>query len=908
LAPGSRLDGRLDARLTGHWQAGGGGGGKHRLDGDVAVDGLLLAGPWLGADPLRLDRLHAPCRLALAGGRLTIDQLAIDCDLGRIACQGSIDDAGAMFESGAAAQIVDGLARASGSLEGNIDVARLASLLPRTLSIREGTEITSGSLKLKLASGPAAAGWSWQGRLEATSLVAMDQGRQIRWDHPLLVTLDAHRGGGEGLVVDRLYCASDFLKAEGSGTPDFFTLSASHEFQRLVDELGRFVDLGGFRMDGDGTTDLTWKRGADGTFEADAKVRIDQVEIGAGDSPGMIERELALTASAAGKLEGFSLKRVGRAELLLTAGDDRLSARLAQPVAEAGSSWPLELALKGDLARWHSRLPRLGLPDEVTLAGHAELVVDADCSSKAIEARKIDLAIRNFRCLGGGLAIDEPFAHVTGQARWTSESAEVVLDELTAELGSFRARARQARVAWDGKARRLAGKVSLAGDLGQFERWLGETGLISSWHLSGACQGELDIESSEGTTRGRLEAALSNLVATPQSGAAWNERRVDLIAEASYQSATDGMEIALVRLTSDAARLEARGGIAHLAGPRDLNVTGRLDYDLEKVQRIVEPYLGPAVRLAGRESAAFSLAGPLAAADDPGAPGLVQRLSGQVDPGWKTIDVHGFAAGPGRLQLTLASGVVRMAPLDVMLSGGRLHLDAALRLAPDPQELSLAAGPLMEQVRITPEMCNAAIKYALPPLAGVTQAQGEFSVTIDGGRIALADVASGDAAGKLVVHSVEVGPGVLIQELSPLVQELARIVSRSDRPVKPLSTARLRRESTVEFRLVDGRVYHRGLELEFPDVTVRTYGSVGLDQTLAMMAELPIPDGWIGDNPLGAALRGRVIRIPIAGTLDRPKIDGAEVKRLMAESLPGLLQDGLRNELSRQLDRLLKPK
>ena len=45
--------------------------------------------------------------------------------------------------------------------------------------------------------------------------------------------------------------------------------------------------------------------------------------------------------------------------------------------------------------------------------------------------------------------------------------------------------------------------------------------------------------------------------------------------------------------------------------------------------------------------------------------------------------------------------------------------------------------------------------------------------------------------------------------------------------------------------MVQGRVYHRGLELQLPEVTVRTYGSVGVDQTLAIMAEMNVPLTWI---------------------------------------------------------------
>ena len=55
------------------------------------------------------------------------------------------------------------------------------------------------------------------------------------------------------------------------------------------------------------------------------------------------------------------------------------------------------------------------------------------------------------------------------------------------------------------------------------------------------------------------------------------------------------------------------------------------------------------------------------------------------------------------------------------------------------------------------------------------------------------------------------------------------------------STVKLAEQSKVDFRDRADRVYHRGLELQFPEIMVRTYGSVGFDQSLAIMAEMNVP-------------------------------------------------------------------
>jgi len=190
-------------------------------------------------------------------------------------------------------------------------------------------------------------------------------------------------------------------------------------------------------------------------------------------------------------------------------------------------------------------------------------------------------------------------------------------------------------------------------------------------------------------------------------------------------------------------------------------------------------------------------------------------------------------------------------------------------------------------------MCAYALQYIAPVLAGVAEADGRFSIELDGCRIPLADPAAGELAGRMIIHEAQVAPG-------PLIRELAVVLDRA-------APAQLTRESVISFRVVDGRVYHRGLEMVFPDLTIRTYGSVGLDQSLALMAEMPVPLKWRLNRTLDAALRDQIIRLPIHGTLKRPQIDRQTLEQVSRQFLENAARNVLQDELNRQLNRLLPP-
>ncbi|MGW8258335.1 MAG: hypothetical protein ACWGMZ_12685, partial [Thermoguttaceae bacterium] len=288
------------------------------------------------------------------------------------------------------------------------------------------------------------------------------------------------------------------------------------------------------------------------------------------------------------------------------------------------------------------------------------------------------------------------------------------------------------------------------------------------------------------------------------------------------------------------------------------------------------------VLFSGRGSGPFSWHGPLSL--DAGRADTALR--------WDSANLYGFNLGPSEAKLSLASGVAQINPLEMNVNKGKVFLAPKMRLAAKPMDLTLPAGPLVRQVQIDKNMCSLWLKYIAPVLADVTSVQGSFSIELDGCRLPLSDPSKGELAGRFIVHSMEIGPG-------PLIRELAILMGRE-------APAKLRAESVVPFKMVNGRLYHQNLELVFPDFTVRTYGSVGFDQTLAIMTEMPVPPKWLQNNPLAASLRNQIIRIPIAGTLQKPQLDHKVAEQLSRQFIRNAARNMLEEGLNKGLDQLFK--
>jgi hypothetical protein len=203
----------------------------------------------------------------------------------------------------------------------------------------------------------------------------------------------------------------------------------------------------------------------------------------------------------------------------------------------------------------------------------------------------------------------------------------------------------------------------------------------------------------------------------------------------------------------------------------------------------------------------------------------------------------------------------------------------------------LERGTLLSHTPVTREMCNDALKYIAPVLANATWAEGEISIDIDRCRLPIDNARKGDVAGRFSIHKVEAG------STGPVVMALANLLKVNPR-------VSLAENSIVRFELRDGRVHHRDLEFGLESARVRTSGSVGLDHTLDLNVDLPIPVSWISERPAVQALSEQRITVTVKGTLEQPRIEAAGLAKsglaalrssgiLAGDANQGLIEEGV---------------
>jgi hypothetical protein len=595
----------------------------------------------------------------------------------------------------------------------------------------------------------------------------------------------------------------------------------------------------------------------------------------------------------------------------------------------------------GEIAHWLARARPWFSPDPWQASGQGEVAAEVRAGANEINVSEAKFSVSNLRVVGVGWSINEPRVELAGDLHWNGATGEVASQSAQFVSSAVSFAARDVRLQAGGLGTpRANGVAAFRTDVARIAAWRVEAGKPPTYQPQGMITGNVrfnqqgDRITGEITATGEKLALQQTTSASSASSASravpgpdlnpssrgggppgsqvashviWQEPQVNIRGTTTYEPAADRLAFQQVQVQSTTLAVIADGQIDRLSTTADVNASGSLNYDLAQITPLLKPFVGEGIQLVGRETARFQAAGSL---NSPNAH-WSQTLQARCEAPWESANVYGLPIGPGKLSAALGQGLVRVEPLSIAVAEGQLTTAPQVRLDPEPRELAIPPGPVLTNVRISPEVSEAMLKYIAPVLAGATRSDGQFSLELSGARVPLADSNKADVAGQLTVHAVRITPGPIAKQWVELAQQIEAIAKRRDlasvgqrQPVTLLSI----QDQQVNFRVAGGRVYHQGMQIQVGDVVLTTEGSVGLDETVALVVRVPIQDKWIEGQALLVGLKGQSLAIPISGTLRQPRMDQSAVAGLSQQLLQGAAQQAIGGELNKAFDKLFKPR
>ncbi len=939
-----------------------------RISGGATVDNVSVTGGPLGADRFALAHVDLPCQLAYQNRTLTVDQLGVTSDVGQLTATGVIE-----FPEQVDSTLVGRLAQSTFNVNGQLDLVKLAALLPKTLHVREGAQITSGQVKLAIASKPDGANHVWTGQISASDLAAVHDGRRVAWDQPINLQFAA-RAQGNNYSLDQFAASASFLSLSAKGSLDGLQAEAQCDLDRLMNELSQFVDMGDARLAGRADSHLNWQRGANGAFQAAADLQLQALQIALPGRPPWQEDSLKVAANASGAADNLgltasapTLHRIDSAEITLTADNptarthEQVGVRLMQPIEQiaANTHWPIEVQMQSQLGRWWPRVAAWLKIDGLDLSGACDARAQAAYSPSGVEIQSLKGNINSLHAWGwNSLFVDEPVVQLDCSGNYDFASHKLTLNRSSLLTTSVSVQTDAATVALPVNAPlAMQGVVNYQADLARLLRWVSDPRTPPKYVLAGRLTGSANVSRTGTASHAQIENSIDDFAAyviddspnklrTGAPAAAqlpppvWTEKKLTASIDGGWDQATDSVQLASLVVGSQALALRASGKIDSLSSKQNVDLAGTVDYDWQSIGPLLRPYLGSKITITGRQSRKFDVHGSIAAVaaapaavttvaavSPAGLPGgyiksnplapangdsfaYLRPLVANMSIGWTEANFYGMPVGALDLDAHLENGTVTTKPIRTAVgfgvSPGRLTMSPVVQLTPTPSEFILGKGTLLSNIQITQDMGKSWMKFVAPVLAECSRAEGSFSLTLDSAQIPLNNPDAADISGQLLVHDVSVTPGPFMRPLVLICQQLEALIARRPPPVDLNGNPVLVKidDQKVDFRVVDGRVYHQGLSMQIGNTTVRTRGSVGADESLSLVAEVPLKREWMQGNSKLQSVPDQTIRIPITGTLSHPLMDGRVILQLFGATLENI-GDKLESGLNKGLEKLL---
>ena len=898
------------------------------------VNAYVSAPRLIGQDTIQIQKLVANGKLNYGDAVVSADQFSTNCDFGSLVANGQF----------AWSQLNEMVARGQLTqtpfqLNGQLDLARIATIFPSTLRVYDDLQFESGDLRFQFSSKPAAGAGRMLVNVDTTNVVARRAGQRLAWQQPLRFVADVVQQG-DSLKLQELDCRTDFLTANGSADFQSGSFVIQGDLAKLLERASQFVDVSGWQLAGIVDGKLDWQL----LDESQLKVAdspsasnpialvgkpiglqttfvISQPVLG---MPGMQvwrDSELKLNGSGRGTTDGKGGLSLETAEAAVQIGTEQAQIKLLEPVANVfrQTRWPLDCTATGSLANWLRHVESFVDVGTFQAEGDAQFKTVAIVESKSVSLQNFDYDIKQLGFVGYGMKIAEQQIKGLAQAQFAMDTGVLTVSDVTLASSSVAARGEQIKLSYD-QALLVAGQIGFRADVNRVTNWFGLSSAPDSIHYFGTSEGSIVLSSDKSSIGGTVNATIPELLAAQQLAVRnaegttrgdWKEllRETNVKLSGKLGLSQDFNQLTFKNLIVDCSSVgvKANGSIDDLMNSFKMDVAGTWSPQWEKANGLLAAYSYDLVQLAGKENQSFSIRGPLFSAGTTGAAVsfLPPDLEIQSQLGWERGEVCKLPLGPATVDLKMAGGMAALSTGSIPFSGGTIQLAPKLDMRGPSPVVLIDKGPVAENIALTPEICRDWMKYVAPLLADVTSAQGTFSLQTDGSQIPLDDPMAARVRGAVQLNNVTVGAGPVAQQLIGAVQGIRTLLRPTEAADQnDLSVWMKLDQQTVPFAIQDRRVHHEGLTLTMKDVTIRTKGSVGLDQSLSMVAEIPISESWLGNDPWLAGLKGQTLQIPIGGTVTKPVLDKNAIQQLSMQLIKRTAANQLNNVVGDQAQKL----
>ncbi len=875
------------------------GAGTDNLDivGNLDCTDLELSGGFLGADHPRFQKLS----LGIDGSKKgrndwRIARFDLEGDPGMISGLGEY-----------------GRKRGRVGITGSIHLPVLFTRLPHLFHVQQGTSLVGGELKIS-------AELSRQGDQQyftADAAVDVLQGvlnnQPFTLQQPLTLALAGEQAGGM-LRVKQLDLTTPFLKAEGKGTPRDFSLQAEADLEKASLELGKLFAL---PWTGRGKLELQ----ASSRLMKESRYGID---LQAGSSNFVLakdgqvilpEHPLSVNGSLTLPETWMQGRESGDLQLEGTGWPGTFLIR-AQELKRAGTSLTAgyDLTARLNLERLTGLLHNLQfLSPKTFMAGALKASASGFVTKTQVALRELNIRANDFMYKQGKSAVESTnivlqtkrppmddnspigirkLSVVHNKTSWLNRGFDLTtFDWLNRKLSVRDLQLRSAPADLDIKElvvddlkqslhswhAELQGRADTAVLQGLFS---GDSDKIQDLRISGQSRFSFSADQQPGKPAASLDLDIPACRLEKDGKILSDGEEVRLSTRVTGLLTRGDVQIDTLDFSAPPVSLQAAGMLHHTGGPR-LVLEGEQKVDFSRVGSLMAALTGKDVEMRGSRREHFSLDMPLTKEIlNTAALTTGFQIDGLV---WSGVEAERIS-----LPLKLGKGVLNSG-IHGALNGGRLDVDGTYGINAEPPHITLPSGArILSGVELDRTLTKGVLEKIHPLFGLLAGPRGTIDARMD--EFYWPVVAGGAEQAKFTtvidVSKIEL-------ESRGVLKDVLTLMKIDDQPLTL-------KESEITCTGKQGRISCTPLHILVADSVMTISGSVGMDQSLEYLLEVPVTEKLVGREGF-RVLGGSTIKVPLHGTLKDPELN----KKMISEAISDLARQAAGKAVKKEVEKLL---
>jgi hypothetical protein len=860
--------------------------GIRRADcqGRVGLKALKLSGGPLGEDAPSFDSITMEFFVAASGDVVKVDSFMIESSIVKASASGEIG-----LPSG------DNIPEGLFSWKGGLDIAALAAMLPNTLKLKEGLQITGGVLKTEGKITSEGDRQEINAAVVLAELAGELNGRRVPAVTPIELVAKASLSKGVPRL-DSLKVESSFLNGAGSGDLDELDLALSVNLANAMGEAGKFVELGKLKVLGIAELELALRTPEESKKAISAKAALKSLRVsGIGrksifeklvdvkfDSAVTLNSEHKPTAVSGTRLEldcSLAKAALDIADIKLEPGSDSM------PQIRLSAKAELDLKRIGEVA-----VCMTNVPADLALDGTASLVCPVEVDGDSIRVGPISATIASFVFKQGGKRMSEKEISVSGVVSANKQTRTASVKNL--EVGFTPGHLKVADVTiedWEKLPAGLKVGADCGIDIAKLITMLGDFATLrEGTSIGGQASFNLNVAAGAKTQDIKLSGTIDKLAIKSSDREPIEEPRIELDGLVRIDPEASDVRIESFKLTSNPIGLKAAGELTDWKERKHLVANGELTIDFTRLAAIAGSLSGQEIDMAGKKPAPFSVDVVLSGKD-----WKEIFRSAKISAGLyvERLSLYGVTVGKLDIPFTASNGIARVA-FDTTVNEGKVVVDVTLDATGEVAVVRMPDNSaVLQGVKINSAMVDKILSKIHPVFKGCLISAGRMSLDMKRTMVPLDDVMKKtEIEGEVSLKSLELGPDGLLKTVMALAGQNADNIVPGDQ--------------SFMFECKDGWITAEPLKIKSGDVVLIFSGSVGLDQTLKYNVEIPVTRAMGGD--VYQYLEGVTIKIPIGGTVSKPTID----RQAFSKALGGLMKDAAKkaavNVLEREAGKLIE--